>query len=425
MEKSGGRGDRPANSYRALFAIPGTGRLLVGYLLARMPVGVIGLSLLLLGQETGGTARSGLLVGAFSAALMIATPLLGRALDTFSASRVLLLTAVAHCAALALLAACWSVSAVSSPALPLAGAVLAGASLPPAGPALRVALPTFVPDELLTTSFTIEAVILETVYVIGPLLVGVLGALAGWFPLAAAGVATVTGVAVMLGSARLAPPAAAGPAAGGPAGGRTRPALWTLGPLTDGGVRRLLVGAFLFLPSLAVLEVGVAGVAGELHRPELLGVIMAVAAAASLSGGLLFGMRRWPGSLPVHMTVLAGWFAAASVLGALAPGPWLVGTAVALGSLVVAPALALLSRIAGIVAPDGRKAETYTWLSTMNNCGQAATLPLAGLLAARQGPEGAFLLAAVLAAAAGLFILTSRHRFAPTETPAPVKVLQT
>ncbi|WP_067449845.1 hypothetical protein [Actinomadura macra] len=402
------------NSYRALFSIAGTTRLYLGYLLARMPVGVIGLSLLLLGQETGGTARSGLLVGAFSAALMVATPLLGRALDLFPAGRVLVLTAAAHCGALGLLASCWSASA-PSPALPLAGAVLAGASLPPAGPALRVALPSFVPDALLTTGFTGEAVILETVYVIGPLLVGGLGTVAGWLPLAAAGAATAAGVLVMLASGRLAP-------AGCSPKGR---ALWTLGPLAHGGVRRLLLGALLFLPALAVVEVAVAAVAGERDRPELLGVIMAVAAAASLAGGLLFGMRRWPGSLPSQVGMLAGWFAAAATLGALAPGPWPVGAAVLLGSLVVAPALALLSRIGGVVAPQGRVAETYTWLSTMNNCGQAATLPLAGLLAERTGPSGAFLLAAALAGTAGVVIVNSRHHLAPAAASRPMETVNT
>ncbi|MBT2206572.1 MULTISPECIES: hypothetical protein [Actinomadura] len=408
-------GTGSANSYRALFAIPGTARLYFGYLLARMPVGVIGLSLLLLGQDTGGTARSGLLVGAFSAALMIATPLLGRALDTFPPGRVLSLAATAQCAALALLAICWSTSEPETGLL-LTGALLAGASLPPAGPALRVALPVFVPDDLLTTGFTAEAVILETVYIIGPLLVGGLGAVAGWLPLAAAGGCTAAGVAVMLSSGRLAGACVDTPPAR---------ALWTLGPLADGGVRRLLLGAFLFLPALAVVEVGVAAVAGERDRPELLGVVMAFSAVASLAGGLLFGLRRWPGSLASHVAVLAGWFAAASVLGALAPGPWPAGAAVVLGSLVVAPALALLGRIGGVVAPEGRAAETYTWLSTMNNCGQAATLPLAGLLAERSGPEGAFLLAATLAGTAALFILNNRRHLAPTTTSRPRETVRT
>ncbi|WP_242902720.1 hypothetical protein [Actinomadura terrae] len=405
------RGTGSSNSYRALLAIPGTARLYFGYLLARMPVGVIGLSLLLLGQDTGGTARSGLLVGAFSAALMIATPLLGRALDTYPAGRVLSMAASVQCAALFLLALCWSAPRPPTGLL-LAGALLAGASLPPAGPALRVALPVFVPDDLLTTGFTAEAVILETVYVIGPLLVGGLGAVAGWLPLAAAGGCTAAGVAVMLSSGRLAGPCA---------GADTAPAraLWTLGPLADGGVRRLLLGAFLFLPALAVVEVAVAAVAGERDRPELLGVVMACSAVASLAGGLLFGMRRWPGSPASHVAVLAGWFAVASVLGALAPGPWPVGAAVALGSLVVAPALALLGRIGGVVAPEGRAAETHTWLSTMNNCGQAATLPLAGFLAERTGPEGAFLLAAGLAGAAALFLLNNRRHLTPTATSRP------
>ncbi|WP_131737615.1 hypothetical protein [Actinomadura roseirufa] len=405
------------NSYRALFAVPGVTGLLTGYLLARMPAGVIGLSLLLLGQETGGAARSGLLVGVFSAALMVATPLLGRALDTFPAGRVLAATAATHCAALAVLAAGWY-TAPYSPALSLAGAALAGASLPPAGPALRVALPGFVPDELLTTAFACEAVVLETVYVIGPLLVGGLGAVACWAPMAAAGGSAVAGTAVMIAGGRL--PCAAR------AGGTGR-ALWTLGPLADGGVRRLLLAAFLFLPALAVVEVAVAAVAGERNRPHLLGVVMAAAAVASLAGGLLFGLRRWPGTPPVHASALAGWFAAACVLGALAPAPWPAGTAVALGSLVVAPALALFGRIAGNIAPSGRAAETYTWLSTVNNCGQAATLPLAGWLAAKAGPEGAFLLAAGLAVASALAILGNRHRLAPAPPPPPplpVKVLQ-
>src|SRR5512132_559393 len=81
--------------HRALFHVPYVRRLGLSGLLARLPLGMIGLALLLLVRENGGSYSA---AGAVSAAYFVATavgaPIAGRRVDRRGQTRILLLRAL-------------------------------------------------------------------------------------------------------------------------------------------------------------------------------------------------------------------------------------------------------------------------------------------------------------------------------------------
>ncbi len=81
--------------YRALFQRPYVRRLVLSGLLARLPMGMIGLALLLLVRENGGSyAAAGAVSGALFVATAVGAPIAGRLVDRRGQTRVLLLARV-------------------------------------------------------------------------------------------------------------------------------------------------------------------------------------------------------------------------------------------------------------------------------------------------------------------------------------------
>src|SRR5918995_3518203 len=77
--------------YRALFQVPHVRRLVLSGLLARLPVGMVGLALLLLVRERGGSyGAAGAVSGAYFVATAVGAPVAGRLVDRRGQARILL-----------------------------------------------------------------------------------------------------------------------------------------------------------------------------------------------------------------------------------------------------------------------------------------------------------------------------------------------
>src|SRR5215212_3350017 len=94
--------------YRALLALPGARRPVIASAVGSMPIGMFGLAILLLGEETTGSfAVAGRVVGAFGLGNALGAVAQGRLMDRLGQTRVLRTAAVAHalaCTALLLVA---------------------------------------------------------------------------------------------------------------------------------------------------------------------------------------------------------------------------------------------------------------------------------------------------------------------------------
>jgi hypothetical protein len=172
-------------------------------------------------------------------------------------------------------------------------AFLTGLVVPPVSPSLRALLPSLVGRERLDTAFALDALLLELVFIFGPLLA------AGIATAISPEVAFLTGVAFQaaggLGVAA-SPHSRAWRPAPRQAGTRRK------GALATPGIRVLVLTLALAAISLGVLEIAIAAFAEEHATRDDAGWLFTLWSAGSLAGGLWYGAREW--QLPPHLRFL-------------------------------------------------------------------------------------------------------------------------
>jgi MFS family permease len=200
-------------TYRRVLGLPGALVFSMSGLVARLPISMISLGIVLLVSTRTGSYG---LAGTVSACFLISNALLAvlqaRLVDRLGQSRVLpVATAVFVAGLLGMMAA---VESGAPPPWPHLLAAVAGAGMPQIGSCVRARWAHVVPDKAeLQTAFAFEAVADETVFIVGPALVTVLATtvhpLAG---LGAAVVAALAGTSVLVAQKRTEPPASGRPA---------------------------------------------------------------------------------------------------------------------------------------------------------------------------------------------------------------------
>jgi MFS family permease len=366
----------------------------------RLPLGMT-LALLLLVHDTSGSfGAAGAVVGAFGLASAAGAPLLGRLVDRHGQPHVLLACGAAESALLlALLAA----SHAHAPELALVALGAAtGATVPPIAACVRVLWPQVVADPAAReAAFSLDATVQELVWASGPLLVG--GAVALASPSAAvAGMAVVT----LFGTAWFAAAPAARAWAPQRHDGPHRH------PLATPGLRVLLASSVAAGLAMGTFEVGMPGLAHDLHAPGATGALLALGAVGSLCGGVLFGLRAW--RTPVEARLAATLTAAAVVmlplLAVQTTGEALVAAWVS--GLAWAPTLSCTYALVGRLAPPGALTEAFTWNGAAVGGGLAAGVALGGTLVDAGGSAAAFSFGIACALAAALIVTTRRHALA-------------
>ncbi len=383
-----------ARQYLDVWRIPGARQLLVTGIIGRLGIGMTSLALLLLVQEhTGRYTPAALAAAVFALAGAAAGPAVGRAADRFGGTPVLLVTAVAHPAALIALV---PLSDAPFPVVLLA-AGLAGVSYPPSSAAIRGAWnaltePATGRGHLRGTAMAAETSLFEIVFVFGPLGVALCTALAG--PAAAiytAALVTFAGtVPLALGNAmRAQRPHHHSVRARG------------LGPLAVPGFPALLACTAGLGIAFGVAGVAVPAFATRYaghEAPGTAGVLLALWGLGSATGGAWFGTRSFRAPLPRQFAWWAGALAVSLALFAAMPNPLALGLALALGGATIAPGLTVQHSLVGQVAPAAMRTEAYTWMITLSVAASALGGATAGVLADHAGPAPAFLLAALAVA---------------------------
>ena len=367
-----------AGSYRGLFAKPVLRRLAVADACARLPQGMVSLTVLLVAAEHASMTTAGLAVAGYTLGQAVTGPVRGRLADR----RGLIPVAVAcgTCYALALLALLGA-ALVTSPAWLLIGAAAAaGLVNPPLSPGLRSLWSAHAGARLAQTAFALDAAVFDLAYITGPVLASVLAT--GIAPAAALGVLlALTGVAVaVIGRQASRPRRRPGPRA-------------PVRPLRSGALRRLLLTAALANAALSATEVALTACARHDHALWAAGPLLAGVSIGSVLGSLLLGARGYP--LP---RLLAGYAGGLALLTAAGLYPPLLALAAPLAGLCLGPTLAAVFSRAADAAPRGGGTETQAWLNSIMNGGAAGGAALAGVAAGR--PVLALALGAAAAAAA-------------------------
>jgi predicted MFS family arabinose efflux permease len=360
---------------------------------------------------TGSYALAGTISALLTAGVAVAGPLRGRAADRQPATRLLVITGVGYGIGLAALAflpgAVWPAALLIAP--------LTGLFMPPVSPLGRATWPRIATGAARTATYTAESTLQELLFVVGPTLtataVALVSARAALLGCGAVAVAGAVGFGLALRRAGLDAPVAA-------EHGAARRNPFTLFAVP--GLARLLVGALLIVAGLSAIDLVIVAWSRDRGTPALAGVLAAVWAIGSLSGGLLSGLATRPPHLSRRLGAMA--LSTALIVPTLPPilhsaSPVLVGAVLMVGGTMVAPALAAnMSRI-GDVAPPDRRGEVFGWVSTVSTAGAAVSAPLTGWLVDGYGPAVA--VAAGVAFAVVAAVLSLGRTVAPRRAASP------
>ena len=370
---------------------------------ARMPISMAPLAMVLLIQQIRGSyAVAGVVTAGYALGATLGTPLLGRLVDRVGQPRVVGPTGLVSAAFLVALALTASAGAPDAVLVPLAGA--AGLAAPPFGAVMRGAWRVALPGELeRRAAYALDAVAIEFVFVVGPLLVGLLL------------VTTPSAVPLLVTAGLLA--AGSVVYARAPAVRAWRPEPHPDGqgsvpsPLASAGVRSVLAVTLLVAVGFAHVDLSIAATAREaLGDPGRVGLLFACIAGGSTAGGLWYGSRHWAGPerrrLPIALAGVTVGLAAVAVLlggltGAVRRPPFvLLAALLVVAGMCIAPALIAINNLVDGLSPRSRLSEAQAWVSTMYTAGGAAGTALAGLLVDTGGPGRGFVGACLLMATA-------------------------
>jgi MFS family permease len=386
--------------YLAVLRVPHVTALIAATLLARFPIGINALAIILyLRAERGSFAVAGAVAGALAAGSGVGAPVQGRLVDRFGQRRVLVPLGLVHGTALGLIVVTAEAGAPTL-VLVLCG-LIAGFAIPPTSSVLRSMWPTLLRErpELIQTAYALDSTLIELIFILGPLLTAVVATVLS--PPAALVVSVVSVIAGTVMFTALPPSRAMQPEP-------DRPRAGVLGALASPGVRTLVLTSLPAGIGIGICEVTIPAFSHEMGAAAAAGVLLALWSAGSAAGGLAYGAwQHRPPLQRVHLAVAAA-LPISLLPMAAAPSVAVMALIVIPGGMFVAPLLATRNELIGWVAPAGSRTEAYTWPVTAFVGGIAIGSALAGTLVEQASWRTAFVVAAV-AAAAGTVIAVARR----------------
>ena len=375
-------------------------RLYAAMILARLPIGINGLAIVLfLRYEGRSFALAGAAAGAMALGSGLGAPVAARLIDRLGGRVLLSLAGVHGAGLLAIVALGWA----DAPALLLLPvSFLVGAALPPISSVLRNSYKSLLSDQqsLIPTAFALEAVIVEVVFVAGPLITAALV----WAVSASAALVLSAG-AVIAGTAWFLAELPSGIAE--PRDESVEQRHWA-GALKSRGLQTIVLAMFPVGFAFGAIEVMLPAFADAEGDRSVAGLLIAIWSLGSALGGIIYGAR--PRALP--LTTMHLWAAAMVPVGmaslALAESPVAMAFLVILAGFPIAPLIATRNELAGLVALPGSETEAYTWPLTALVSGVAVGAAAAGALADGPGWRAA-VVAAVVASLMGALVTTWRR----------------
>ncbi|MFE6845900.1 MFS transporter [Streptomyces sp. NPDC057686] len=401
-------------------ARPGYGQLLrtpgaIGFVLpgfaARLPFGMLTISILLLVQHTTGSYGSAGIVAAVTGISMaLSAPVMGKLTDRRGQSAVLVPVVLMHSAAVSTLVA---LALLGAPVWALAlAAVPAGASVPQVGPMVRARWAARLEGSpLLPTAAAFESVTDEFTFVVGPVLATAL--CTGVHP--AAGLITEAALTLAGGLVFAAQRATQPKLHAAAAAGEKHASA-----LSFPGLRVLIV-AFLGIGAVfGGMQVSLAAFSNEIGNPGANGLLYGIFAAGNMTAGIACGAIAWKiGPRRRLLLGYAGLTVAASVL-------WTAHSMILLGALglvvglCIAPALITGYTMIESLIPANARTEAFTWLTGAVAFGQATAVTLAGRLTDAHGSSYGFLVPMAGTVLALATLLALRSKLAPK---APSRII--
>jgi len=184
-----------AGSYRRLLAVPALRGLAMADVCARLPQGMVSITLLLVAATHASMTTAGLVVAGYTFGQAVTGPLRGRLADRHGLGRVCAACGAGY--ALALLCLLAGSLAAAPAGLLIGAAAVAGLVVPPLSPGMRSLWSANAAGALRQTAFALDAAVFDLAYLTGPVVASSLAA--GVAPAAAVAVLlALTGVAIVM-----------------------------------------------------------------------------------------------------------------------------------------------------------------------------------------------------------------------------------
>ena len=396
-EVGGGCDDRGVfRPYLDLLSRPGALAFSAAGVLARLPISMVGIGIVL---AVSAIYDSYALAGRVSAVLVVTSaltaPLIARLVDRHGQARVMFPALLVSGVGLSALVAALSLEA-PEPVL-YATAVVAGVT-GQFGSLVRARWTYLLKRDAdaIHTAYSLESALDEVVFIVGPAAATLL----------ATSVDPTAGIVVPLVSAVL--------------GGtwfllqrRTEPPPTPHHDSTGGSLIRLpgmLVVVLVFLALGAIFgatDVSTVAFAEEAGRTSAAGFILAVFAAGSLVSGLLYGARRWAQPLWARFGVGMVALAVGVSLFVLVNSLWALAAVMFVTGFAIAPTLINGNGLVQEIVPRTRLTEGLTWVGTSLGVGVSIGSSIAGTRIDADGSHGGFLVVVVAGVAALVATLSS------------------
>jgi MFS family permease len=283
---------------------------------------------------------------------------------------------------------------LNAPALAIALCAFgAGALLPPVTICMRTLYPRVLDDPaLLQTAYSVDSVIVESVFVIGPALVALF--LAAGFP---SGAVLLAALCAGLGTLwfmrtpeirrwRLKP----------------RGAGHRKGLLAEPGLLVLYVATIFYSIAFGLYEVGVTAFATHRGTPAAAGLALALASLGSAAGAFAYGAWHWRAPLRKQFLITLALMATGSLIVAPVENIYLYLLVNLIAGAPMASVIATQSQLLSRLAPPGMLAECFTWGGTCLLGGISGGIALGGVLAERFPPAWLMLAATCATGTAAL-----------------------
>ena len=379
--------------YIEILRMPGVARIIAAQLTARLPSGMLSLSILLHVERVHGSyAAAGLVLATISIGQAVSGPLTSRWMGAWGMRRVLALTLVVCSTAVFVLA----LVPLSVPAM-MGVALVAGLSTPPIQPAVRTIYPKIVNSRQLTPLFSLDASAQEIIWVAGPVLATFVAT-----QIATSAAILLCGIMLVIGGIWF----IASPEVGRVRIPRSKRNFGVV--LKKPTVLLTTVVGFLLVGSCAAVEAGVVAVFG--HDGPQAGIVLAIWSIGSLVGGLALGhVPISPWSLARRMTLV---FAGTALAIIMVDDFWWISITLLISGIGLAPALAVIFASVSSSVKFSDTAEAYGWVGTGQLIGAAIGSAIAGFLIDANGAIGAFWAAAAFALI-GAIVPAIFHRAQP------------
>ena len=370
--------------------------------IARLTPGMMGVALVLATRQGGyGYAIAGIVAGAHQLGVGVGSPIQGRLADRLGHPRVLVPDAIAYLAGAILLV--WGITVGWPVASLVAIAFVTGAVQAPTTICSRALLGTlFSTGRLRETVFATSSIAVELGFILGPVSVVVISALAGakWAVLLAATFGAIGAIGYARTEAVRDHRPIPRPAAGN-------------GALRSTGLRVMVVSYGFLAMSFGTFDLVAAAVAERTGVASAAGTLVSTIAFGSLMGGVVYGSRIWPGTLLQRLRVRIVAFAAT-----LAAVPFVLDSLVVLSvvllitGLTIGPMNICSFQIIDDLAPAGARAEAQSWSQASVFVGSAVGAAIGGAMIDLSGPSGAMLFGAGTVVVAAFIVNLGRTQIA-------------